>query len=301
MEFANNNKNTNIGISEIANHLVSKNIELTDEEKQLIKDLIEFENSEIIKEYKRKSTEFNSHVTEFNEKHKVFINNLFRSTKITAYKKSLDSVLNIPEGLITDVITCSDYCYTIVSEMTPVSEDVLKLYQEQIQDPFIKSYISIKNNEIIAKIEANKNRINSSFYYETPKTDADNIFDALMAKYKGKVVYVDFWATWCGPCKSDIEQSKVMKEELSSNENIVFVYITNQTSPENTYKNMIPSIQGDHYRLSKDEWNYLCSKFNISGIPHHVLVGKDGRVIDPDMKRGNKTELKNLLIKHSKE
>jgi thiol-disulfide isomerase/thioredoxin len=111
------------------------------------------------------------------------------------------------------------------------------------------------------------------------------------------VIYVDFWATWCGPCRSGIEQIKPLKEELAGKD-IVFVYITNQTSPQNTWSNMIPDIKGEHYRVTTDEWNFLTSMFNVSGIPHYVLVGKTGEIINPDLGHYDNQTLKLELEKH---
>ena len=42
------------------------------------------------------------------------------------------------------------------------------------------------------------------------------------------------------------------------------------------YKTMIPDIQGLHYRLNQEQWDYLCDKFKIDGIPSYVLVDKSG-------------------------
>lgn len=76
-----------------------------------------------------------------------------------------------------------------------------------------------------------------------------------------------------------------------------FVYITNPTSPKDTWELMIPDIHGDHYRVSQDEWNHLSSKFNITGIPHYVLVGKEGEVLQDRVYFASSIEaLRNLFL-----
>ena len=165
--------------------------------------------------------------------------------------------------------------------------------------PFISSYVKMKNDELKAQISANKNKSGSKVN-DVPKTKADNLFDSLIAKYKGKVVFVDFWATWCAPCLEGIKRIEPLKEELA-NERVAFVYITNQTSPKTSYDNMIHGIKGDHFRMSTDEWNVISGKFSISGIPHYVLVGKEGQVINPHLMSMGNEQLKNMLMKYVKQ
>ena len=61
---------------------------------------------------------------------------------------------------------------------------------------------------------------------------------------------------------------------------------------------MMAEIGGEHFRVSNDEWNYLTDKFNITGIPHYVLVGKDGSVINPHLSFMSNNMLKQELLKH---
>lgn len=109
-----------------------------------------------------------------------------------------------------------------------------------------------------------------------PDVPADRLFEAILAPYKGKVVFVDFWNTWCAPCRSAIEHLEPLKDTTLKNDNLVWLYIANETSPLTTYRTMIPGIRGQHYRLTNEQWDALCKPLKIGAIPAYVLVDKDG-------------------------
>lgn len=110
-----------------------------------------------------------------------------------------------------------------------------------------------------------------------PDVGNEELFDAIIAPYRGKVVLVDFWNTWCAPCRAAIESVEPMKEHELADDDMVWIYIANETSPLVKYKEMISGIKGIHYRLSPDRWGYLCDKFDIDGIPSYVLVDRSGK------------------------
>ena len=146
----------------------------------------------------------------------------------------------------------------------------------------------IKNKEVVCTANVNEiethNYVNiiasiekESTLCEVPKVSDKNLFNAIVRKYKGKIVIVDFWGTWCGPCILDIQFLEPLKETEIKNDNLVFVYITNESSPEEKWLSMIPDIKGDHYRLSNNQFKYITSKFGVRGFPSYVLVDKNGK------------------------
>jgi thiol-disulfide isomerase/thioredoxin len=180
-------------------------------------------------------------------------------------------------GLVHDIFAAQKLSQGLES-YTPFSDKQVTELKTSISTPFIAQMLLMYNDNLIKKIEETKAK-NISTYNETPKTAADSVFEGILAKYKGKAVLIDFWATWCGPCRSSIQTITPLKEELA-NANVAFVYITDESSPMQTYKNMIPMIKGEHYRTNPDEWNVLSSRFNITAIPRYMLIDKDGRIVN---------------------
>lgn len=209
-------------------------------------------------------------------KYKTDISEYINSERDNIRIEKLKQLFGVEKGLATDIMTSQDLCRKIVEEASPMEDDALKLATNNFSTPFFADYIAAQNELTKERIKANKLKTGYSVNL-TPNVDADRLFEAMMEKYKGKVVFIDFWATWCGPCRSANERIKPLKEELEGKD-IVFVYITGPSSPEGTWNNMIPDINGEHYRVNEDEWSNLSNKFNVRGIPHYVLVDKMGAV-----------------------
>lgn len=220
----------------------------------------------------------------------------FRKKRAQILQHIMDNKLSFD----LDVMDAQDVCSQITEQFIPLTATQLAAIKPRYSNAIVYSLIEKHNEGIKFKIAQNK-LVKAGFTKnETPKTAADSVFEAIIKKYKGKAIYVDFWATWCGPCLEAIQKIAPLKEDLK-NENIAFVYITNPTSPIGLYNNKIPGIKGEHFRVTQDEWNVLSAKFNISGIPHYVLVNKQGIVIDPEMKWLEGEQLKNRLLQVAKE
>lgn len=285
-------------VDDLKQALLDEGIALSNEDIKVLDARREFQTTELAKELVEIQKKMSPLVSEFHRNQSELVNEYFAKARINSRNEKLKTVFGIENGLIIDIMNSQDVCGNVVAKYAPLDNKKLLLHQASFKTPFIGEYLAFCNEATMAKIEENKLKKDYTLN-EVPKTDADKVFDKIMSKYKGKVVYVDFWATWCGPCRSGISKIKPLKEEISD-WNVAFVYITNQTSPEGTFNNMITDIKGEHYRLSDDDWNYLKQKFNISGIPHYVLVGKDGQVIHPELGHKSNAELKSLFEKHLK-
>lgn len=112
-----------------------------------------------------------------------------------------------------------------------------------------------------------------------------DVLTVLAKNYEGKVVVIDFWATWCGPCRQAMKLIDEIKPELQK-KGVVFVYLTGETSPLAKWQEMITNIEGDHYRLTKKQWGELCGNLGLLGIPSYMILNKDGSTAYDNFKTG---------------
>ncbi len=140
----------------------------------------------------------------------------------------------------------------------------------------LREMLTVANDELLAKIEANKKKIGYTIN-EAGEVSNEDLFASIISKFRGKVLLVDFWATWCGPCRMANKVMTPMKEELKDKD-IVYLYITGETSPLKTWENMITDIHGEHYRVTDDQWKYLGDSFKIEGVPTYLIIDAEGNI-----------------------
>ena len=106
-----------------------------------------------------------------------------------------------------------------------------------------------------------------------PDVPGDQLVQAIVNQYPGKVVFVDLWATWCGPCMHGIQAMEPLKKKLAGSD-VVFVYLTNESSKVNDWNKQVINIPGEHYRVSSAVFNQIP---NLNGIPQYYLYDRQGK------------------------
>lgn len=185
----------------------------------------------------------------------------------------LIKVMGTDNGILFDLLAAQRLSKPI-KEFRPLSDE--ELAQAGKISPVIQEALTLMNNKVKQTIEENKkksgytvNRVNIA---DIP---AEELFNAITTPYRGKVVFVDFWATWCGPCKAAMRASEPVKKDFVGKD-IVFLYLAGENSPKGTWEQMIPDIKGEHYRMTDAQWTYICNKFGVQGVPSYMIISKDG-------------------------
>lgn len=125
-----------------------------------------------------------------------------------------------------------------------------------------------------------------------------------LSDFKGKVVYIDFWASWCGPCRMMMPFSKKLHDQMTDKEKkqIVFLYISIDATKEAWMKGIRDmGIEGENV-ISPGNWHAKAVKyFQINGIPRYMIMNKKGEIVDFNAKRPADNSVLDDLRKYNAE
>ncbi|HQZ23794.1 MAG TPA: TlpA disulfide reductase family protein [Flavobacterium sp.] len=181
------------------------------------------------------------------------------------------------------------------------NSDILKMDSKKLSPNFITLQKKDNERSLAGLIKYHSqvlesNKLNGSpspsFEYENYAGGKTKLED-----FKGKYVYIDVWATWCGPCRAEIPALKKVEEKYHG-KNIEFVSISiDKLKDHEKWKTMIKEKELGGVQLFADnDWN---SKFildyKIAGIPRFILVDPNGNIVKADAARPSSPDLQKVL------
>lgn len=209
----------------------------------------------------------------------------------------------LPKGTFSEQIDYLRSNYETVDMRSKVEESILTRYVarydyttdfegglKQLQEMTDKYGL---DGKFVEQFKKNRATVKGTpFPADVVLKDKDgNVVD--FASFKGKYVYIDVWASWCGPCIKQIPYLQKMEEELQ-NENVVFLSVSVDAKQDPWLKKM--EALNLHGNQLWDSNSQLCNSLNISGIPFFLIYDAEGNLHMYDAPRPSQGEGLKLML-----
>ncbi|WP_281298542.1 TlpA family protein disulfide reductase [Flavobacterium limnophilum] len=298
-------------------YLEVEKIEITDNDKVLLESAKtkKFESMAAYEEFQKQFSETYKNASKAYSKKYVdpFIS-VPKPEKVTMEKWQLrdsivKNVFHLEKNLVYEVIKIRSLDYDIKRSDSENAHAYWNELQKDITHPFLKKegerivskqypINSFQNNPLTDNLNRKVNINATAQQNKLPEGKATEIFKNIIKKHKGKILFIDFWATTCGPCVAGIKRMKEKRKEYKDNKDFEFVFITDESlSPLEPYNKFVGEQELENiYRLASDDYNYLRQLFKFNGIPHYVVIDKKGEVINDDFPMHNFNSLLNGIL-----
>ena len=183
--------------------------------------------------------------------------------------------------------------YTALENNVSMPPQYLEKFFIQCTDVNYKKLIKNKLEEIkVNKLLPTDG--NSLLLLDGTKQSLNNI----LQENVGKLIYLDFWASWCSPCRSEMPSSAILENMFKAKE-VIFIYLSIDTNTsywikasqeEDLHKN-------NSYLILNAKKSPIINQYKIQSIPRYILIGKKGEILSADAPRPSDSKIIEL-IKH---
>jgi thiol-disulfide isomerase/thioredoxin len=198
-------------------------------------------------------------------------------TYVYSHAEQIDSIFHFIQLNFNNQKVTNYLSYTLFKEHLN-DEEVLYI------DSLMTSYGMLQSNEDyylelfdlaneLKKFQKGQTAINFSY----PDINGDTI---ALSDFIGSYVYVDVWATWCGPCKREIPDLIKLEHDYAD-KNIVFMSISvDEEEDRNTWLTMVNERGLGGVQLFASGWSHITKSYKINGIPRFMLFDPEGNIIN---------------------
>ncbi len=188
------------------------------------------------------------------------------------------------EGFAREVVL-SRFFYEIMGRRDSLSKQIpplLEKYFEIVSDRNLRATTMKRIELSFAKMEDGKSREHVNIL---DLGEDGDLLTTIIQHFSGKVIYIDIWATWCTPCKIEMQYYPELMQYFQD-EDIVFVFLA-AFSPERLWEEQIDDLElkGEHHLLNEKDYYSLEKYFKLRGFPQHVIIGKEGNIVDDNGER----------------
>lgn len=217
------------------------------------------------------------------EKHTSIMPALMEMKRIDNEMICFDSIPVSP--ILQELIATQAVCHLLYHSKTALTEQCIDYFKSLVNNENFQKVVLSQQEEYIRLANQELGNTESLKKAEHLKgiKNADELLDRLISPYKGKVIFIDIWGTWCSPCKKEMKYAPAIKEALKDKE-VVFMYFANN-SPEDSWKNVVKENQltGSniiHYNLPDEQEKMLEQLFSVKFFPTFILIDKEGNITD---------------------
>ncbi|WP_313448331.1 TlpA disulfide reductase family protein [Sphingobacterium sp.] len=188
----------------------------------------------------------------------------------------INSTIDIVEDpLLREIMLTTAFSRSLAKQSVNLYENNYAIIDKYITKPYLKDQLFNIYKQTKTEIET-PIPLNEALKVHEFSSGIEEIFKQIIAKNKNKVIYVDIWSPWCGPCLKEMPNSKKLEQKLK-NKAVSFIYIC-VFSDEDRYLRTLNKLQlgGEHYFLNSQQSVDLSKIFNIPGIPYYIYIDKNG-------------------------
>jgi len=144
--------------------------------------------------------------------------------KIDTDSFKVNSVLkHTPDNLTREIVLTKFFSQYLYANQIKLFEAHKEIAEKHIKKPFLREPL-LEHYEKVKKRHNNPEIVANAFIKKINNSSVKEVIDSIKSQNKGKVIYLDYWATWCAPCKAEMPNSKKLMKELKGKD-VSFIYV----------------------------------------------------------------------------